>query len=274
MSDIKYKTYPISGGYKINIASVGEGPVVVCIHGSGPGASGLSNFRGNYQAIVDAGYTVLMPDLIGYGNSSQPEGIDYPLEFFASTLFEALQAHGVSQAHLVGNSLGGGISLQLALDHPEFVKSLVLLAPGSIEELETYMAMPGIRVMGEVFMAPEYTFESQKKILLNLVHPDFAPNVPDSLIRERFEVAKSQPKDVLFRMKTPNLQPRLKELSLPILVYWGKDDIFLPYTGANHFLENCPQARTVTFTRTGHWVQVERAREFNAYTVSFLEGQD
>lgn len=273
MTDITRSTYKISDGHEISIASAGEGPPVVCIHGSGPGASGLSNFRGNYGALNAAGYSVLMPDLIGYGDSSKPEGVDYPLELFASTLYEALQAHGVTKAAFIGNSLGGGVALQLALDHPELVSSLILLAPGCLEEVDIYMAMPGIRVMAEVFLADEYNFDSQKKILQNLVHPDFAPNVPDSLVRERYEVALTQPKDVLFRMRTPNLAPRLKELDHPMLVFWGKDDIFLPHTGVSHFLENCPKARTVTFTRTGHWVQVERAAEFNAYSVDFLKLQ-
>ena len=85
------------GGYTIHIAEAGakDAPVVVFLHGSGPGASGASNFRGNYAAFVDAGYRVLLPDLIGYGASSKPDGIDYPLELFTDTVFEALKAHGV-----------------------------------------------------------------------------------------------------------------------------------------------------------------------------------
>jgi 4,5:9,10-diseco-3-hydroxy-5,9,17-trioxoandrosta-1(10),2-diene-4-oate hydrolase len=271
MSEITNKTYKVAEGYEINIASVGAGEAVVCIHGSGPGASGLSNFRGNYAALNEAGYSVILPDLIGYGASSKPEGVDYSLDLFESTLYEALQAHGVKKAAFVGNSLGGAVAMQMALNHPQFVSSLILLAPGGMEEATVYMGMPGIQKMASVFMSPDYSLEGQKEILQHLVHPDFAPNIPMSLVQERFEVGKTQPKDVLFRMRVPNLTPRLSELTLPILVFWGKDDQFLPARSGNHFLEACPKARVVTFTRTGHWVQVERQAEFNGYTTAFLK---
>jgi 4,5:9,10-diseco-3-hydroxy-5,9,17-trioxoandrosta-1(10),2-diene-4-oate hydrolase len=65
--------------------------VVVFIHGSGPGASGASNFRQNWPIFVAAGYRVILPDLIGYGASSKPEGIDYTLQLFTDTLYAALK---------------------------------------------------------------------------------------------------------------------------------------------------------------------------------------
>ena len=89
---------------------------------------------------------------------------------------------------------------------------------------------------------------------------------------ERFEVARTQPKDVLARMKTHNLRPRLGELKMPILGYWGFNDTFMPLTGINYFLEDCADARFMTFNKVGHWVQVERAEEFNRYTLEFLRG--
>ena len=84
-SELSRRTYSVSGGYDISVAELGQGPVIVFIHGSGPGASGASNFRQNAQVFADAGYRVILPDLIGYGASSKPE-VDYPLELFTQTL--------------------------------------------------------------------------------------------------------------------------------------------------------------------------------------------
>ena len=270
MVALKEATHAVSGGHDIHLKEAGEGPCVVFIHGSGPGAAGQSNFRQIWEAFVDAGYRVILPDLIGYGASSKPEGIDYTLQLFSDTLFEALSAQGVDRAVLVGNSLGGGIAIQLALDHPGFAERLVLMAPGCIEEQAAYFQMPGIAKMVSNFGGADFNLDEQRRLIGNLVHPDFAPSIPEVLVAERFAVARTQPKDVLMRMRTPNLAPRLAELSLPIFVLWGLDDEFCPESGARHFLDQCPDARCMTFTRTGHWVQVERAEEFNRHTLDFL----
>ncbi len=273
MAEISEATYRVAGGYDIHLKEAGSGPAVVFLHGSGPGASGASNFRQNYEAFVAAGYRVILPDLIGYGASSKPEGIDYTLALFTDTMYDALRQHGIEHAILVGNSLGGGVALQMTLDHPEFTGKLVLMAPGCIEEQANYFEMPGIAKMVSGFGGPDFNLEEQKRLVSNLVHPDFVGRISDALVAERFAVARTQPKDVLARMRTPNLGPRLGEIAKPILVLWGLNDEFCPESGARHFLDSCANARCITFTRTGHWVQVERAAEFNRYSIAFLNEQ-
>lgn len=271
-TDIVRKTYSVSGGYDISIAEMGEGPAVVFIHGSGPGASGVSNFRRNSEAFVAAGYRVILPDMIGYGASSKPEGIDYTLALFTDTLYEALKAHGVDQAVLVGNSLGGGVALQMTLDHPEFAEKLILMAPGCVAERESYFVMPGIAKMASGFGSPDFNIAEQRRLISNLMHEDSHGHITDALVEERFAVARTQPKDVLARMRTPDLSPRLHEISQPIFVLWGLNDEFCPEAHSRLFLERCSDIRTITFGRTGHWVQVERAAEFNGYSIDFLNG--
>jgi 4,5:9,10-diseco-3-hydroxy-5,9,17-trioxoandrosta-1(10),2-diene-4-oate hydrolase len=270
MNEIKSATYRVAGGYDIHLRETGSGPAVVFIHGSGPGASGLSNFRENIAAFVAAGYRVILPDMIGYGASSKPEGIDYTLVLFTETLFEALKAHGLQTAALVGNSLGGGVAIQIALDHPEFVERLVLMAPGCIAPFEVYAAMPGISRMRSSFGEADFDLNQQKQLILNLVHPNFASAVPDALVAERFAVARTQPKDVLSRMRTPDLSPRLSEIDKPLLILWGCDDEFCPETHSRMFLERCSNVRSISFAHTGHWVQLERRNEFNHYAIGFL----
>ena len=273
MVDLKEVTHTVEGGHRIHIKEAGSGPVVVFLHGSGPGASGASNFRQNIGAFLAAGYRVFLPDLIGYGASSKPEGFDYTLQLFTDSVYQALRAHGIEHAIMIGNSLGGGVAIQMTLDHPEFTERLVLMAPGCIEEQADYFKMPGIAKMVSGFGSPDFSIEEQKRLVSNLVHPDFVDRIPDTLVAERFAVARTQPKDVLARMRTPNLGPRLGELDKPILVLWGVNDEFCPERGARLFLEQCANARCLSFTRTGHWVQVERASEFNRYTIDFLNEQ-
>ena len=273
MTELRDATYRVAGGYDIHIKETGRGPAVVFIHGSGPGASGASNFRMNIATFVDAGYRVVLPDMIGYGASSKPEGLDYTLALFTDTLYDALRQHGIEQAVLVGNSLGGGVAIQMTLDHPEFATKLILMAPGCVADQATYFTMSGIAKMVSGFGSPDFNIDEQRRLVSNLVHPDFIANIPDSLVAERFAVARTQPKDVLARMRTPNLGPRLGEIKQPIFVLWGLNDEFCPEEHVRLFLDACPDVRAVSFGHTGHWVQVERAREFNRYAIDFLDDQ-
>lgn len=272
LSGVRNEVYRVAGGHDIVINELGSGPAVVFIHGSGPGASGVSNFARNAQAFVDRGYRVVLPDLIGYGGSSKPEGIDYTLQLFTDTLYEALRAHGIERASLVGNSLGGGIALQMTLDHPEFTEKLVLMAPGCVAPRESYFTMPGIAKMVSNFGGPDFDRAEQKRLIGNLLHPDAHHHITDELVEQRFAVARTQPKDVLVRMRTPDLSPRLGEIAQPVFVLWGLNDDFCPESHARLFLDHCPDVRAITFARTGHWVQVERAEEFNRYSLDFLDG--
>lgn len=265
-------TYDVASGHRIHLAEHGpaDGEPMVFIHGSGPGASGASNFSQNAEAFVRAGYRVILPDLIGYGESSQPEGIDYTLDLFTDTLLDALDQHGIERTTLIGNSLGGGIAIQIALNRPAFVDRLILMAPGCVAEQASYFTMPGIAKMRSSFGSPDFSLEEQRSLIANLLHPSWADKIPEELVAERFAVARTQPKDVLARMKTPNLGPRLGELDCPIFVMWGLDDEFCPESHSRLFLDQCKDVRSLTFAHTGHWVQVERAVEFNAYALDFL----
>jgi 4,5:9,10-diseco-3-hydroxy-5,9,17-trioxoandrosta-1(10),2-diene-4-oate hydrolase len=267
---VRATRYKAGNDVEIVVHETGEGPAVVFIHGSGPGASGPSNFRYNIEAFAKAGFRVLAPDLIGYGASSKPTGIDYTLDLFADTLLAALDGAGVQRAHLVGNSLGGAIALRIALEQRGRVDRLVMMAPGGIETRETYFAMPGIARMVGDFTSPDFSIADMRQIVTNLVHDPAV--VTEELVAERYAVARTQPKDVLARMRVPDLSPRLGELGMPILGFWGVNDGFCPASGAEKFVRACADARFVTYSNVGHWVMVERAAEFNQIALGFLRG--
>src|SRR5215469_14670654 len=87
-------------------------------HGSGQGVSAHSNFFPNYREIAAAGFRAVLPDMVGFGWSSKRTGIDYTLELFTTTLLEFLDQLRIERCVLVGNSLGGAVSIKLAIDHP------------------------------------------------------------------------------------------------------------------------------------------------------------
>ncbi len=257
--DIHYHEHPPSGA--------GRGAVVF-VHGSGPGASGYSNFKFNAAAFAQAGHWVLVPDLPGFGYSSKPTDIDYTTDFFVENLVGLLDALGVRRCALVGNSLGGGVGIRTALDYPQRVEKLVLMAPGGIEELETYMAMPAMASMIENFVGGALDRAGLRRVLGNLVFD--ATHVTDELVEERYAILQTQPPEVLSRMKIPNMEAELGAIQCPVLAFWGVDDAMVPVSGGRKITSRCRPSRLVEVAECGHWVMVEHRRMFNAACLDFL----
>ncbi len=245
-----------------------DGSAVVFVHGSGPGASGHSNFKGNIQHLVDAGFRVVVPDLPGFGYSSKPVDRDYTTDFFRAALVGLISALNINQCALIGNSLGGAISIRSALDHPELITKLVLMAPGGIEELDTYMAMPAMAKMISNFVGGALDREGLRNVLKTLVYDPV--HVTDELVDERWAILQEQPPEVLGRMIIPNMETELSQLQCPVLSFWGIDDELLPASGGQKITRACKPSRHVDVAECGHWVMVEHQRMFNAACLDFL----
>ncbi|CAB3967888.1 3-oxoacyl-ACP reductase [Burkholderia cenocepacia] len=258
----------VPGGLRLHHYEAGEGRPVVFIHGSGPGASGFSNFKHNVPAFAAAGYRAIVVDLPGYGQSSKPSDVAYTLDFFVGALHAQLTALGIGLAVLLGNSLGGAIALKYALDHPDEVDGLIMMAPGGVEDRDTYFRMEGIQRMVKLFTNRQMNDDTMRELLTLLVHDPAI--VTDALVAERMKVCVEQPTEVLSTMSVPNLTDALGDLRTPVLGFWGTDDRFNPVGGALKFLERCRDARFVLMNRCGHWVMVEHADYFNRECLDFL----
>src|SRR5688500_2444981 len=97
----------LPSGYELHYLESGSGFPVVFLHGWGPVASAYSNLKQCVPALAQAVLHALLPDMIGFGYSSKPPGIDYTLDLFCTALGEFLDALGIERCALVGNSLGG-----------------------------------------------------------------------------------------------------------------------------------------------------------------------
>jgi 4,5:9,10-diseco-3-hydroxy-5,9,17-trioxoandrosta-1(10),2-diene-4-oate hydrolase len=256
-------------GYEMHYLEHGSGPAVVFVHGSGPGVNAYSNFFPNYRAIATAGYRCVLPDMIGFGWSSKPDDIDYTLELFVPTLREFLDLLKIERCVLVGNSLGGAISMKLAIDHPERVAKLIVMGPGGIEARETYFKMPGIQKMVSQFVGSGFDRAGLRRLLQLLAYD---PNtITDELLEQRFNILQTQPKAVLARMSITDLTPELGKLRGPLLGFWGVEDQFCPASGYEKILRAVPDSRFIMYSRCGHWAMIERAEDFNRNAIEFLK---
>jgi 4,5:9,10-diseco-3-hydroxy-5,9,17-trioxoandrosta-1(10),2-diene-4-oate hydrolase len=260
----------LQSGYKMHLIDQGQGPAVVFLHGSGSGACGHSNFKHNYPQLRDAGYRVILLDLIGYGYSDKPADIEYPLDLFVSTVRETLQLCGVERCTLIGNSLGGAIAIGLALAHPQAVEKLVLMAPGGVEDQPDYFKMPGMALMKEVFMSAEPVTAARLKDFFVRGMVADSGSVDDQTVNERYELMQLQNPQVVRTMKVPNMSERLHEIECPALGFWGAEEKMMPETGILKLVHGMRNLRMIVVPRCGHWVMVEHRDLFNRMTLDFL----
>jgi len=247
----------------------GSGETVIFLHGAGAGASGYSNFKGNYPAFAQAGFRTIVPDLLGFGLSSKPDIESYDLDFFIAGLKGLIDTLELKDITLLGNSLGGAVALGYALKYPQDVKRLIVMAPGGVEDFETYMAMPGIANMFNVYKSGKTGVEAMRSIMEMQLFDKAL--LTDEIINERAPIALTQTQASRSRLFIPNMTTELRQLTCPVFGFWGVNDLFNPVGGAMKLVENCPQARIVLVNRCGHWVQVEHRDMFNRACIDFLQ---
>ncbi|WLD65539.1 alpha/beta fold hydrolase [Pseudomonas sp. OVF7] len=260
----------VAQGLLLHYRDVGAGEPVIFVHGSGPGASGHGNFKQNYPVFAAAGFRTIVPDLPGYGASDKPDTL-YTLDFFVAALSGLLDALDIQRCVLVGNSLGGAIAIKLALDQPQRVSRLVLMAPGGLMEKEQYyLQMEGIQKMGAAFARGELHDAGGMRRLLALQLFDESL-ISDETVNERVAVVRQQPDCVLSTMQVPDMTSRLGELKCPILGFWGMNDKFCPAFGVQTMMQHCQKIRFVLLSECGHWVMVEHRELFNRECLAFFQ---
>ena len=249
------------------------------LHGGGPGASGMSNFGRNLPAFAEH-FRTLVVDQPGYGKSDKPDVRGNYFTFAAAALKALLDELDIEQAHLVGNSLGGGTAVRFALEYPGRAGRLVLMGPGGLS-LNVFAPDPteGVRRLAE--FGPSPSREKMEAFLRTLVFDQRL--VTDELVDERFAAA-SDPASLkaMASMGASFFDPASYEQGLlwreahrlkhRVLLIWGREDRVNPVDGALVAMKMIRGAQLHVVGGCGHWVQLEKATEFNRLAIEFLNG--
>jgi len=259
-----------AAGIATNFHDQGSGFPLLMLHGSGPGVSAWANWRLVMPELARA-RRVIAPDMVGFGFSDRPAGIEYSLDTWVGQAIGLLDALGIASADLVGNSFGGALALALAIRHPQRVRRLVLMGSVGVP----FEITPGLDAVWG------YTPSlANMRGLMDLFAYDRAL-ITDELARLRYEASIRPGFQESFAAMFPAPRQRwvdamasreadIRAIPHETLVIHGRDDRVIPLANSLTLAQWIDRSQLHVFGRCGHWTQIEHATAFNRLVVGFL----
>jgi pimeloyl-ACP methyl ester carboxylesterase len=260
---------------QLSVLTAGVGDPVILVHGLG---ATKGSFLPTVAALADSFHTIA-PDLPGFGDSFKPLNAPYHPPFFARSIVALMDALGLPRAHIIGNSLGGRIALELGLRHRERVGRLVLLAPSLAWRRERPWA-PLIRVLRPelalVQITPQWAVEAIVHRIIPVAESNWVRAGVDEFLRSyltaRGRVAFYAAARQIY-LEEPHgakgFWTRLAKLEPSSLFIWGRQDRLVPIGFAAHVKQTLPSARHLVLD-CGHVPQLEKPAETHAAIAAFL----
>jgi pimeloyl-ACP methyl ester carboxylesterase len=268
-------------GARISSLTAGHGPEhVILIHGLG-GAK--SSFFETVAALTPE-YTVHAIDLPGFGSSSKPLGASYNADFFARHVLRFMDTLAIDRAHLVGNSMGGRVSLEVGLRAPGRVRTLSMLAPAMAFRRGREW-VPLIRMLRPELAALPHMLRSdgvRSRFWGMISRPErLDPAVGDIAADEFLRTYRSRAARVAFYAAARQIYldapdgpkgfwTRLRELDPPALFIWGSDDPLVPSRFSHHVATALPDSPQIVLSDCGHVPQIELPERTHALIREFI----
>jgi pimeloyl-ACP methyl ester carboxylesterase len=266
-------------GHDVAYRMAGEGPVIVLIHGM----AGSSRTWRDVIPLLARDHTVIAPDLPGHGESDKPLG-DYSLGAYASNLRDLLGgAVGIERATLVGQSLGGGVAMQLAYQHPELCERLVLVGSGGLGRevswLLRLLALPASEYVMPILF-PRRVREGGDRVGAFLRERGIrAPHLAE-MWSAYASLTDPESRHAFLRTLRAVVGPGGQTVSatnrlylargVPSLIVWGEQDDIIPVEHAYRAHELLPGSRLEIFEDTGHFVHAEQPTRFAGVLADFI----
>jgi pimeloyl-ACP methyl ester carboxylesterase len=247
------------GSYSMHYVERGQGKKhIILVHGF---AAHSYTWRHFISPLTNAGYHVWSLDLIGFGLSDKPKQAPYGLEFFLSQMEDFMKAHGIEEAHFVGNSMGGGLSLGMAIFHPRRVKSLTLIDALGYP-LDLPFALSAGKNMGSIlkpfidrntvrFMLKQIVYDRQT-ITEEQVDAYTIPFQMPGGTEAALAILSGFDNRIL-----ENLRTHFPTIKIPMLIIWGDQDRWIPLSHFERLKKDFPNAQTLLIPNCGHIPQEE-----------------
>lgn len=246
---------------------LGEGTPILFLHGSGTGVTAAANWWLNLPELAESGRCIAI-DSVGYGQTVVPEGIEYGIKEWVRHAVRVLDALNIEKTWIVGNSIGGWVAMQFAIDFPERLLGIVSMGTGGAKKTAALsghakpeLSEAGIRRTLEQFVVDKSLVTDE------LVSLRYASALNDTASDRLVEVVTARDRD---RDALPLDFEVLGKLEIPVLLVHGMQDIVIPPSRTWELLNVIPTADAHIFSQCGHWSQVERATEFNQVIKAYL----
>jgi 4,5:9,10-diseco-3-hydroxy-5,9,17-trioxoandrosta-1(10),2-diene-4-oate hydrolase len=261
----------------------GEGRTLLLLHGI---TNSVEDWLLNFYEFAKTN-RVIAVDLIGHGKTGNIISASYQIDDLAHFVTGFFDAIKVDRATLIGHSLGGWISLKIAIDHASYVNKLVLVDSAGLGSeapaLLRLLTVPGLgEILGSKFLSigfedflkmqrenwPDSTVVSDEMIRLKY-NATRRPELRDPILKT-FRALLN-----VFGNKKHAYQPILEGLSsieVPILAIWGRQDTMTPVAWTQKIANACPQARIEIFDDCSHDPMVEKSVAFNRVVREFVNG--
>jgi pimeloyl-ACP methyl ester carboxylesterase len=269
-------------GARVSTLIAGDGPEqVICLHGLG---SSKTSFFETVSALAPD-HTVHAIDLPGFGSSSKPARAAYDAAYFARCVEGYMDAMAIDRGHLVGNSMGGRIALELALDQPDRVQTLSLLSP-AVAFRRRRELVPLVKLIRPELAAIPHPLRAARvrETLWSLfARPErLDPAAADIAADEFCRTYRSRSARIAFFAAARNIYldapygergfwTRLADLDPPALFIWGDSDRLIPAGFSRRVAETVPDARQVVLEECGHVPQIELPEQTNRLIRDHIE---
>ncbi len=246
---------------------LGEGQPILFLHGSGTGVTAAANWWLNLPALSSIGRCIAI-DSIGYGQSVVADGTAYGIREWVRHAVRVLDALGIEKTWIVGNSLGGWLAFQFAIDFPERLLGIVSMGTGGAK-LSTALAGHSNPELTEAGVRRTLeTFVVDKSLVTDeLVALRYQSALNDTASDRLADVVAARDRD---RTALPLDFDVLATLAVPVLLIHGVQDVVIPVSRTWELLTVIPHADAHVFSQCGHWSQVERSAEFNQVVGDWL----
>lgn len=261
----------------------GEGPPLLLLHGSGPGVTGWRNFRGNLPVFAKH-FRCLILEFPGFGVSDPTD--EHPMVAAAGAVVRFLDGLGLQQVDVIGNSMGGFVGTQVALQNPDRIGRLVTI--GGIGT-NIFSPAPGEGLN----LLMEFTEQPTREALVQWLHSMvYDPRlVTEELVEERWaqatdpdtlksarrmygKAATAARNKAMAKSNTPPLWAMLHRLKTKTLITWGRDDRVSPVDMALVPMRTIRDVEVHIFPNCGHWVMIEQKEAWESVVLAFLNRKE